>query len=165
MGSRGLSAAKAPGGKVVALDPIADRREFAKRLGADLVLDPTDPDSLSRVREFSGGEGLSGAVDCSGNGAAQNMALDATAPMGKVAFVGEAKATTINPSEQLIRKQLSVFGSWYFPIAEYADIVAAIRDHDIDLERLATHTFSLAEAGTAFRMFDARQTEKAVFVL
>lgn len=165
MGSSGVLAAKALGGRVVALDPIPGRREFASSLGADLVLDPTAPQVLAQIREFSGGEGLTGALDCSGNAAAQNMALDSTAPMGKVAFVGEAAETTIKPSDQLIRKQLSVFGSWYFPIAEYADVLAAVRDHHIDLERLATHTFSLDEAEKAFRMFDLRQTEKAVFVL
>jgi threonine dehydrogenase-like Zn-dependent dehydrogenase len=165
MGSSGVLAAKALGGRVVALDPLAERRAFAKSLGADLVLDPTDATAAEQIREFSGGEGLSGALDCSGNMIAQNMALDSTAPMGKVAFVGEARETTIRPSDQLIRKQLTLFGSWYFGIAEYADILDAIETHKIDLERLATHTFRLDQAETAFRLFDERKTEKAVFVL
>jgi propanol-preferring alcohol dehydrogenase len=165
MGSSGVLAAKALGGRVVALDPLAERRAFAKSLGADLVLDPTDATAAEQIREFSGGEGLSGALDCSGNMIAQNMALDSTAPMGKVAFVGEARETTIRPSDQLIRKQLTLFGSWYFGIAEYADILHTIETHKIDLERLATHTFRLDQAETAFRLFDERKTEKAVFVL
>lgn len=164
MGASGVLAAKALGGRVVALDPIAERREFAAALGADLVLDPSAITAAQAIREFSDGEGLSAAIDCSGNAAAQNMALDATGAMGKVAFVGEARETTIKPSDQLIRKQLTVFGSWYFPIAEYADILRAIETHRIDLERLATHTFKLSEAETAFRLFDERKTEKAVFV-
>lgn len=78
--------------------------------------------------------------------------------------MGEAATTTIKPSDQLIRKQVTLFGSWYFSIDEYADILQLIQTHNIDLERLATHTFPLQEAETAFRMFDARETEKAVFV-
>ena len=35
MGAAGTMAAKAMGGRVVALDPVAERREFAKGLGAD----------------------------------------------------------------------------------------------------------------------------------
>ncbi len=164
MGSSGVLAAKALGGQVVALDPIAERREFAERLGADLVLDPTDPQAVEAIREFSGGEGLTGAIDCSGNTVAHNMALDALAPLGRMAFVGENAQTTIRPSDQLIRKQLTVFGSWYFGINEYQDILTTIGTHKIDLERLATHTFRLDEAETAFRLFDQRETEKAVFV-
>jgi propanol-preferring alcohol dehydrogenase len=148
MGAAGTLAVKAMGGRIVALDPIEERRDFALSLGADLALDPRDAT----------------AIDCSGSPVAHNMALDALAPMGKLALVGEAASTTIKPSDQLIRKQVTVFGSWYFGIDEYADILQLIETHRIDLERLATHTFALEEAETAFRMFDNRETEKAVFV-
>lgn len=163
MGSSGVLAVRALGGQVVALDPIAERRRFASSLGADLVLDPMAPDAAAALREFSGGEGLDGAIDCSGNTAAHNMALDALAPMGRMAIVGEAAESTIHPSEQLIRKQLTVFGSWYFGIEEYQDILDTLVSQNIDLERLATHRYRLDEAETAFRMFDNRETEKAVF--
>lgn len=164
MGSSGILAAKALGGQVVALDPIEERRAFAEKLGADLVLNPSDPQAEARIREFSGGDGLTGAIDCSGSTAAHNMALDALAPMARMAFVGESAQTTVRTSDQLIRKQLTVFGSWYFGINEYQDIITTIEMHKIDLERLATHTFSLDQAETAFRLFDQRETEKAVFV-
>jgi L-iditol 2-dehydrogenase len=157
MGSSGVLAAKALGARVVVLDPIAERRRFAEELGADLTLD--------QVKTFGDGDGLSAAIDCSGNPAAQNMALDAARPLAKVAFIGESRETTIRPSEQLIRKQLTVMGSWYFGIAEYGEIARVLVDKNIDLGRLATHTFSLDEAETAFRMFDQRETEKAVFVI
>jgi L-iditol 2-dehydrogenase len=163
MGSSGILAAKALGARVAALDPIAERRAFACTLGADLVLDPTQPEVLEQVQAFGNG-GLAASIDCSGNPAAQNMALDATRPLGHVAFIGEAQESTIRPSEQLIRKQITLIGSWYFNIAEYDEIVRTIVTHGIDLERLATHRFRLDEAETAFRMFDARETEKAVFV-
>jgi L-iditol 2-dehydrogenase len=165
MGTAGVLAAKALGGRVVALDPIEERRHFAVDLGADLALDPTAPDVRETLLAFGGGVGLSAAIDCSGNGAAQNMALDMTAPMGRVAFVGESRETTIRPSDQLIRKQLTLIGSWYFSIAEYEEIIRVLETQNIDLERLATHRFSLDEAETAFRMFDERKTEKAVFVM
>ena len=164
MGSAGILAAKALGARVVALDPIAERRHFADELGADLTLDPSDADAAAAIAAFSGGEGLSAAIDCSGNGAAQNMALDSLAPLGRAAFVGESRETTIRPSDQLIRKQISLIGSWYFGINEYEEIIRTIETHKIDLERLATHRFSIDEAETAFRLFDERKTEKAVFV-
>lgn len=164
MGSAGILAAKALGARVVALDPIAERRHFADELGADLTLDPTDTGAAAAIAAFSGGEGLSAAIDCSGNGAAQNMALDSLAPLGRAAFVGESRETTIRPSEQLIRKQISLIGSWYFGISEYEEIIRTIETHKIDLERLATHRFAIDEAETAFRLFDERKTEKAVFV-
>lgn len=165
MGSSGILAAQALGARVVALDPIKDRRDFAHDLGADLVLDPSDGDAPAALGQFTNNAGLSAAIDCSGNAAAQNMALDHTRPLGRVAFIGEAKETTIRPSDQLIRKELTLIGSWYFAIHEYSEITRVIEAKGINLEKLATHRFRLDEAETAFRMFDERKTEKAVFVV
>ncbi len=164
MGSSGILAAKSLGTQVVALDPIAERRDFATQLGADLAIDPSSPDARDQLDAFTAGEGLDAAIDCSGNAMAQNMALDATRNLGRVAFVGEARETTIRPSEQLIRKELTLLGSWYFNISEYEEIVDVLTTKNIDLECLATHRFPIEEAETAFRMFDERKTEKAVFI-
>jgi propanol-preferring alcohol dehydrogenase len=165
MGSAGVLAAKAGGARVIAIDPIAERRKFALDLGADGAIDPQAGPDVAKLREETDGEGVDIEIDCSGNGKAQNAALDAARRFGKVAFIGESRETTINPSDQLIRKQLTLIGSWYFNISEWDDIVRVITTQKIPLEKLVTHTFSLDDAPTAFRMFDDRQTEKAVFVL
>ncbi|MFL6561511.1 MAG: alcohol dehydrogenase, partial [Bacillus sp. (in: firmicutes)] len=72
--------------------------------------------------------------------------------------------TTIKPSQQLIRKQISVMGSWYFPIQEFDEITEFIVRKNLPVEKLVTHQFKLEEAESAFRLFDERKTEKAVFV-
>jgi L-iditol 2-dehydrogenase len=164
MGTAGVLAAKALGAKLVVFDPLAERREFALGLGADEALDPTAPDVLDALNAFTDGGGLTAAIDCSGSTIAHNMALDAVRPNGKVALIGESRESTIRPSDQLIRKQITLMGSWYFNAFEYAEILRVLKSAKIDLERLATHRFSLDEAETAFRLFDERKTEKAVFV-
>lgn len=162
MGCAGVLAAKAMGATVIAIDPMEPRREFAIGMGADHAL-AAGPETVSILREMTGGVGPDAAVDCSGNGVAQNAALDAVRAFGRVVFIGEARETTIRPSEQLLRKQLTLFGSWYFNISEYDEIVHCIMSHDVPLEKLVTHTFDLEDAPEAFRMFDARETEKAIF--
>lgn len=73
------------------------------------------------------------AVDCPGNLGGQNMALDAVQPLGRVAFVGESRETTIRSGEQLIHKQISLMGRWYFGTAKYDEITRAIKERGIDL--------------------------------
>lgn len=164
MGGAGILAAKACGARILAIDPLTERRNFALELGADKVIDPERDNSLAILMEETDGEGVDIAIDCSGNNKAQNAALDAAKRFGKVAFIGESRETTINPSDQLIRKQLTLIGSWYFNISEWDDIARVVTTQEIPLEKLVTHTFTLDEAPTAFRMFDERKTEKAVFV-
>jgi propanol-preferring alcohol dehydrogenase len=164
MGSAGILAAKALGLTVIAIDPLETRRKFATEMGADHVLS-AGADVVQTLRDMTNGIGVDAAIDCSGNAAAQNAALDATRGFGRVAFIGEARETTIRPSEQFLRKQLTLIGSWYFGIAEYDEIVRCIMSRNVPLERLITHTFDLDDAAEAFRLFDARETEKAVFVM
>jgi len=164
MGSAGVLAASALGARVIGVDPLPARRQFAAKLGAEHVLD-VGADAMEAIRELTAGEGADAAIDCSGNNAAQNAALDATRRFGKVAFIGESRETTIHPSEQLLRKQLTLIGSWYFSIAEYDAILRCVIERRVPLEKLITHSFALDDAPLAFRMFDARETEKAVFVM
>jgi len=165
MGASGVLAAKARGARVIAIDPLADRREFAASLGADIVLGTSFDTLHADLLDLTGGEGVDAAVDCSGNANAQNAALDATRRLGKVAFIGEAKQTAIRPSEQLIRKELTLMGSWYFSIGEYDEILRIVGDENVPLEKLVTHTFALNDAEEAFARFDRRETEKAVFLM
>jgi propanol-preferring alcohol dehydrogenase len=107
---------------------------------------------------------VSVAVDCSGNPAAQNAALDAAAKWARIAFVGESRATTFNPSDQWIRKLLEVIGAWYFPLWEWPEIARFVVERNVPVTKMISHRFPITEAATAFGMFDRRETEKAVFV-
>ena len=55
-------------------------------------------------------------------------------------------------------------GAWYFPLWEFPEIASFVVERKLADDRLITHRFPLGEAERAFRMFDARETEKAVFV-
>lgn len=164
MGAAGILVAKARGARVIAVDVLKARLDLAARLGADVVVDSSSQDAVTALRAATRGDGVDVAIDCSGNPAAQNAALDATRRLGSVAFVGESRSTTINPSDQFIRKLLTVIGGWYFATWEYAAITRFILEHDLPVDQLVTHRFPLTDAPTAFRMFNARETEKAVFV-
>jgi propanol-preferring alcohol dehydrogenase len=164
MGGAGILVAKALGATVIAVDMLQERLDLAQELGADYTVNGRNEEVVARIREITKGNGADAAVDCSGSPIAENQALDCVRAHGRVAFVGESRETTIRPSEQLIRKQITLLGSWYFPIQEYEEIVEFIVRKKIPVEMLVTHTFKLEEAEEAFRMFDERKTEKAVFV-
>lgn len=164
MGGAGVMVAKGLGATVIAVDMIDERLNVAKELGADYTINGRDVNVVKEILQITDGRGADVAIDCSGNPHAENNALDCVRPHGRVAFIGECKEATIKPSDQLIRKQITVIGSWYFPIHEYDEIASFIVRKGLPVEKLVTHKFKLEEAETAFRLFDERKTEKAVFV-
>jgi threonine dehydrogenase-like Zn-dependent dehydrogenase len=164
MGAAGVLVGKGRGARVIAIDVVPARLELAAEMGADVTINSLDEDTVGRLRELTGGEGVDVAVDCSGAPAAQNAALDAARKRGAVAFVGESRETTFNPSDQMIRKVLTVIGAWYFPLWEFTEIAQFVEDRQLPVEKMITHRFGLDDAPEAFRLFDERKTEKAVFV-
>ena len=164
MGSAGILIGKALGAKVIAIDVLDNRLAMALQLGADAIINSTNEDAIERVLELTNGLGADVAIDCSGHPAAQNAALDCTRKQGGVALVGESRSTTINPSDQMIRKLLTVIGAWYFPIGEWDELVRFVVDRHIPVEKMITHRFGLEDAAEAFQLFDQRQTGKVMFV-
>ena len=164
MGAAAVLVARALGARVIAVDLLPERLRLASSLGATATVNSGTDDAVSAIRDLVGGRGVDIAIDCSGAPPAQNAALDVAAKRGAVAFVGESRETTINPSDQIIRKLLTVVGGWYFPLGEWEEIARFVVDHDLPVEKLVTHRYRLDEAPEAFRAFNQRETEKAVFV-
>ena len=73
--------------RVIAVDPVAERREFALKMGADYALDPTEKDFVSSVNELSEG-GVNVCIEVTGLGVGLVQALECMKRMGRVALLG-----------------------------------------------------------------------------
>lgn len=162
VGMCGLLMARGRGGRVIAVEPVAERRALAAELGADEVLDPGSVDVVQRIRDLTHGEGADLAFETSGSAAGQNGAVDCLRLGGKAAFVGfGVREKTLNPS-QFIGRQLTLMGSFVMPIYMYWDLVDLIVEHELPLAKMVTHRFAIDEAPEAFRIFDAGKTGKVI---
>lgn len=72
---------------IIAVDPIAEKREKALAMGADFALDPLDGDFAEIVKELTGG-GAKVGIEVTGVGAGLNGILDCMARYGRVALLG-----------------------------------------------------------------------------
>lgn len=72
---------------VIAIDPLAEKRELALKLGADYALDPFEEGFAEKVKSLTDG-GLNVAIEVTGNGKALDMILDCMARFGRVALLG-----------------------------------------------------------------------------
>jgi len=156
--------AEAMGARVIALDISNERLAIAETFGADAVVNAGGEDPLEALAALTGGRGVDMAIDCSGSPEARAQAVRATRTWGTVCFVGEGNTVTLDVSKDMIRKQLTIIGSWTFSSFGQADCARFIAERGIDLERIFTHRFSLEEAEAAYRLFDKQTTGKGVFL-
>ena len=81
-----------------------------------------------------------------------------------VAYVGWGLKAEIQPAAQIITKDLTIRGSWYFNIADYQNMLSFIESQKIPLLETVTHRFALDDVSRAFELFDAKNTLKTVLI-
>lgn len=160
VGLGGVVNASFRGARVAAVDSVPYRVERALQLGAEAVFDPTDPDVARRVREWSGGAGVDCSVDCAGSTAAQRLCLECTRRRGSMAFVGECgEDLTLRASPDLIRKGLTLVGSWHYNLNLFPRILEVIRRSPV-AANLVSHRLPMSRVQEAFALSASHQTAK-----
>jgi threonine dehydrogenase-like Zn-dependent dehydrogenase len=150
------------GARVIVTESIPYRAELARSLGADLVLDPRDDTTVARVRDETGGRGVDKAVDCSGVPAAQRFCIDATRRRGEVTFVGECHdPLELRISPDMIRKGLTLRGSWHYNLALYPEILQVIQNSPV-ASKLITHRFPMSAIQEAMTVSASHQCGKII---
>ncbi len=165
-GPVGLSATllgRAMGARVLAIDVGAERRRMASEFGADAVVDPHTDDPVEAIKELTRGRGVDLALDCSGAAEARLAAVRSARTWATVCFVGEGGSVTLDVSQDLLRKQLTLIGSWTFSSIVQGECARFVADRGVPLSRLITHRFDLDDAAQAYRLFDTQTTGKGVF--
>jgi threonine dehydrogenase-like Zn-dependent dehydrogenase len=167
-GPVGLSAtqlAAAMGARVIALDVSAERLARARDFGADALIDPEADDPIAAINALTHGLGADMALDTSGASQGRLTAVRGTRAWGVVCFVGEGGSVTLEVSPDMLRKQLTIIGSWTFSTVVQADCARFVLDRKVAVDRLFTHRWQLAQAEEAYRLFDRQTSGKGVFLM
>ena len=155
LGPVGLGAvinAKFRGARVIGVESNAYRRRLAEELGADIVVDPDDPDVLRRLRALTDGRGPDCAVDCSGAVGAHRLCIDAVRRKGGVAFVGESgHDTPVRISPDMLRKGLRLIGSWHYNLNDFPRLLQVI-ERSPQLDRFVTHILPMSRVQEALAL-------------
>jgi threonine dehydrogenase-like Zn-dependent dehydrogenase len=166
-GPVGLSATvlgNAMGARVIAVETTPERLKLARDFGADSVVDASKEDAVKAIQDLTRGEGVALALECSGAAAARRAAVRCVKTWGTACYVGEGGDVTLDVSPDLLRRQVTLIGSWTFSAMGMLDCARFIADNKIDLERIFTNRWRLEQADEAYRSFDTQTTGKGVFV-
>lgn len=150
------------GARVIAVEANAERLALAKQYGADALVDSSKVDVEKTLKDLTRGEGVDLALDCTGVAAARLAAVRSAKTWGTVCFVGEGGDVTLDVSRDMLRKQLTLIGSWTFSAMGMGECARFIADNRIPLEKIFTHRWKLDQVQEAYRVFDAQSSGKGV---
>ena len=148
--------------RVIGVELAPWRKEHALAMGAEIILDPADPDIRQKILDLTDGLGVDCAVDCSGRVEAERLCIDATRRRGRVAFVGECRDNlTIQVSPDLIRKGLTVVGNWLYNRADYPKVMQVIAESPL-IDLLISHQMPMSRIQEGFELLAKGESAKIV---
>ena len=143
---------------IIAFDPLDAARARALRMGADVALDPADPDAARRVGELTDGSGLDVAVDLVGHPRVRSQALSMLGARGVLSVIGlHPGPLAIDDSVRFGYLQQQVRGHYGYENQDLLDIVSLVRWHRLDLAASVSGVLDLADAAEGVRRLAAKE--------
>jgi L-iditol 2-dehydrogenase len=147
-----LIVAKAAGARTIVSEPLDYRADYARRYGADEVIDPIAAPIEEQVEDLTGGRMASVVVEASGNDTAIASVFDVAGHSARVRLVGHSVGRKVPVEIGLtIWKTLAITGSGgtktFMPRS--IRFMERIKD-SVDLEGLITDRFAFADVHGAF---------------
>lgn len=132
---------------VIAVDTVTERLEKAKMLGASLTLNPTACDVVSEIRRYCGGIGADAACLYVRHPKATADAFASTRGGATICtFVGLDGAYALPEWHER-----TLVWSFYFTPDEYAENIAFVQKHRIDVRQVVSDVVPLERIDEAFR--------------
>ena len=157
------------------VDASKRRLDMARALGADAIVDLTATDPLEAVIGLTGGAkpldrfqvrsgNADAVIDCAGAQVSpdQGLAMLKQAE-GRLVLVALFERPPTLDFNQVVRKQVTVHGSWAWTGDDFRRAIELVASGRIDRKPLISHQFSLAETPLAFSTQD--RPEAAIKVL
>jgi L-iditol 2-dehydrogenase len=91
--------------RIWSIEPVAERRELARHLGADAVVDPSQTDPVQQINGDTGKRGVDVTFDCATKGNTTNQCLYATRNAGRVVITGIASESFISLDANAMRRK------------------------------------------------------------
>ncbi|MBV9347762.1 MAG: zinc-binding dehydrogenase, partial [Pseudolabrys sp.] len=115
------------------------------------------------IKDLTHGRGAHCSLDASSSPQARAQAVRCVRTWGKACYVGEGGDVTLDVSPDLLRRQVTLIGSWTFSTVGQAECARYIADRGIDVDKLFTHRWKLDQAVEAYQLFDQQTSGKGVF--
>jgi threonine 3-dehydrogenase len=151
---------------VVATDTEPYRLKLAREMGADLALDARDPETVTRILEATGGDGVEVVLEMSGAGPALNQALEFITRGGRISLLGIfPEPVKIDLSDMVIQRGIRLYGIYGRRIYDsWERTQALLRSGRFDPTPILTHRFDLADWEQGFELIASRHAGKVVLI-
>jgi alcohol dehydrogenase, propanol-preferring len=155
--------AAALGARVIGVDTSEQKRDWARRLGAEAALDPADGRVDRAVRELTAG-GADIVFEVVGKPQTQELAVSCVRTGGRIVLVGYSPDSMQLNAGRVMFRELDVIGSLGCRPVDYPRVIELVRQGRIRMSDLVTQRFVLDDIESAFAALRAGTAIRSVVV-
>lgn len=137
-------------GKIIVSDLSGHRLDVAKKMGADVTINPGQEDFKQRILDETDGKGVDTAVEAVGAEATVRQAMSALRLSGTAVWIGNNQRMINMDMQEVVTHELSVHGSFLYGYEEFRKVVSLLNEKKIYVDPLISKTISLDEAPEYF---------------
>jgi L-iditol 2-dehydrogenase len=141
-------------GRVWLIEPFAHRRELAKLMGADVVLDPREGDPVKQILADTGRRGVDATIDCATKGNTVQQAIDTVRNAGRVVITGIPSDYWTQVNFHMLRRKEATLFNVRRSNHETPAAIHMIRSRPDLFGPLVTHTMPMDRITGAFDMLE-----------
>lgn len=156
IGTAALILGRALGARVVVADIVPEKLEFALSLGAEAVVNASNPDPVAELRQITHG-GADVAIEALGTSTTTINALKSLRKLGRHVQVGMPAgkhATMPIPMDAIYSGQLAIFGTRGMPAWRYPSLLSVITSGRANLSPMIQRRIPLSAATGELQAFD-----------
>ena len=144
--------ARRKGVRVITSDLLPQRHTIAKAFGLAEFIDASTSDTVRAVKEITEGRGADAVILAVAGNSLIRTAMEATRPGGRVLLFAQTQhgEATIDPAAVCVDEK-SLLGSYSASVDLQEESSRFVLGREMDLERLISHRFPLAESVEALR--------------
>jgi threonine 3-dehydrogenase len=166
IGLMAIAVARACGASTIfATEVNTHRRALAAHMGADMPLDPANPNVISQVLEATGGAGADVLLEMSGHPVAIRQGFDMLRPGGRASLLGiPSHPVEMDLVNNIIFKGATVLGIYGRKMYEtWVQMTELLKAHRLPLDPLFNERFPLEDFEQAFALLHSGQAGKVLF--
>jgi L-iditol 2-dehydrogenase len=153
--------------KVIMIDLVEERLDFAKKLGADEVVNAGKDDAVEKVRQLTNGYGVDVAIEAIGLPQTWEQALKLVRKGGTVLeFGGCPPGTEVKVNAELLHYgEVTVLGTFHTTPLHFRKALNLIASRTIDVRPLITRRMGLDEIVEAFQILATSKSEIKIAII
>lgn len=129
--------------RIFVSDMDEERLETAKRLGADVTINPSKQDLKQTIMEHTAGMGVDVGIEAVGMTATVQQVMSALRFGGRAIWIGNNRKMIEMNMQETVTRELSVQGSFLYGYQEFQEVVELLNEGKLNVDALISREITL----------------------